>query len=187
MIDVGMNRTPREADRRRRVRVRRRARLADHARPRRRRPDDDRDAAAQHPRRGEGRRRCRCAGPSLWPASAASLLLVSLFLPWYGVEAPARIGVGVDRLDALAGARVIDVLLALLALLAIARPGRHARDARPGEADRDRRARQRDRLARASLLVAVPAARLPGPTTRRLRYGAWLALAGALLAGSAAG
>ena len=90
VIDVGMNRTDAGLDGRRRVRIRRRPGGADHARPRRRRPDDDRDAPAQHPRSGEGRRLMRRAEPVA--GLGGILLLVSLFLPWYGVDRPASIG-----------------------------------------------------------------------------------------------
>ncbi len=64
-----------------------------HAGPRRRRADDDRLPAAQHAAGGAdggGVSRLR-AGEWLAVAGAAALL-VTLFLPWFGVEIPSRRG-----------------------------------------------------------------------------------------------
>jgi hypothetical protein len=107
-------------------------------------------------------------------------LLVSLLLPWYGPPAAGWVsyGPGDDVPDtAWESFAVIDVLLALLALLAIAVPLVSLATRGP--------ARSIGTAVLASALgwigVLVVAFRLldnPGP----LRIGAWLALAGALLA-----
>jgi hypothetical protein len=98
------------------------------------------------------------------------LLLVSLFLPWYG---PGN----VTGWQAFA---VIDVLLALLALLAIAVPVVSA--AASGPAKPIAVAVLASALGWiAVLLVVFRLLELPDGFGE-LRYGAWLALAGALIA-----
>ena len=74
---------------------------------------------------------------------------------------------------------MIDVLLALLAALAIAVPVVSRRGARPGETDRDRGRSQAPWAGSACCSVALSAARQPAA---RFGLGAWLALAGALIA-----
>ena len=83
--------------------------------PARRRPDDDRDAAAQHAPGGEARRRDDgCATASGSRSRGPSRSLASLFLHWYGDGGRRRRG------DRLAGVRVLDVVLVLLALVPLA-------------------------------------------------------------------
>jgi hypothetical protein len=97
------------------------------------------------------------------------LLLVALFLPWYG---PGSVS-GWQALT------VIDVLLALLALLAIAVPAVSV--ATRGPAKPVAIAVIASALGwLAVLLVAIRLVSPPGDLS--LRYGIWLALAGALIA-----
>jgi hypothetical protein len=97
------------------------------------------------------------------------LLLVALFLPWYG---PGNVS-GWQALT------VIDVLLALLALLAIAVPAVSV--ASRGPAKPVAIAVIASALGwLAVLLVAIRLVSPPGDLSPR--YGIWLALAGALIA-----
>jgi hypothetical protein len=99
-----------------------------------------------------------------------ALLLVSLFAPWYG---PGEDGGG----TAWEAFSVIDVLLALLALLAIAVP--LVSLATRGPAKSIGTAVLASALGWiAVLLVVFRLLDNPGP----LRFGAWLALAGSILA-----
>ncbi len=97
------------------------------------------------------------------------LLLISLFLPWYG---PGNVS-GWQALT------VIDILLALLALLAIAVPAVSVATRGPAKAVGT------EVLASAFgwLAVLLVAIRLVfPPDDLSLRYGVWLALVGALIA-----
>jgi hypothetical protein len=113
------------------------------------------------------------------------LLLVSLFLPWYsGTPVIAQsdvtlIGVEQTR-TAWQAFAVIDVLLALFALLAIAVPVVSVASSGPAKPI------AAEVIASAFgwiavLLVAFRLLELPDGF-RELRYGAWLALAGAVIA-----
>ena len=120
------------------------------------------------------------------------LLLVSLYLPWYGLELPAGTGnLAAPVLAAeLAGATasgwqaftVTDILLALLALPAIAVPIVSLTARGPAKPI----AVEVIASAVGWIAVVLVAYRLidpPGPNAFiALRYGAWLALAGALIA-----
>jgi hypothetical protein len=111
------------------------------------------------------------------------LLLVSLFLPWYG--ATPQVTDGFARGSGPVGTAwevfsVIDVLLAVLALLAVAVPVVSV--ATRGPAKSIGTAVIASALGWiAVLLVLFRLIDSPG-TALHLRYGAWLALAGALLA-----
>jgi hypothetical protein len=97
------------------------------------------------------------------------LLLVALFLPWYG---PANV-TGWQALT------VIDVLLALLALVAIAVPVISAATRGPAKPV----AIEVIASAFGWIAVLLVAIRLVfPPDDLSVRYGAWLALAGALIA-----
>jgi hypothetical protein len=111
------------------------------------------------------------------------LLLVSLFLPWYGVQLPPARGnlvpFGPEDLSGWQALGVIDVVLALLALLAIAVPVVSLATRGP--------AKSVGTAVLASafgwLAVLLVLIRLVfGPDDLDLRSGIWLALAGALLA-----
>ena len=184
MIDVGMNRTDGEPDGRRRVRVRRRTARAlitpvpggvgpmTIAMLLRNTLEAAKAAAADAAVRARGGRRRRAAARLAVPA------VVRRRPP--GVHRRAS-PFGPAEATGWQTLAVIDVLLALLALPAIARPDRVGHGSGPGEADRRRRDRQRDRLARRG------AGRVPARSTHRRRdgpgrYGIWLALAGALIA-----
>jgi hypothetical protein len=117
------------------------------------------------------------------------LLLVSLFLPWYGVDATVAADgdplvmpylAVVEDITGWQAFTVIDILLALLALLAIAVPVVSLATSGP--------AKSIGTAVLASafgwlavLLVAIRLVDSPADGLG-LRYGAWLALAGALLA-----
>ena len=105
------------------------------------------------------------------------LLLVSLFLPWYRLQDPSlQVAEDFSAWQALA---VIDVLLAILAVPAILVPVLSL--ARRGPA----KAIAIAVIASATgwLAIVLVAVRLVFPPDGLdLRYGAWLALAGALLA-----
>jgi len=105
------------------------------------------------------------------------LLLVSLFLPWYRVEAPRlRLAEDFTAWQALA---VIDVLVALIALPAILVPVLSLATRGPAKAI----AIAVIASATGWLAILLVAVRLVFPPDGLdLRYGAWLALAGALLA-----
>jgi hypothetical protein len=97
------------------------------------------------------------------------LLLVALFLPWYGP----------DDVTGWQALTVIDVLLALLALLAIAVPAVSVATRGPAKAV----GIQVIASAVGWLAVLLVAIRLVfPPDALSLRYGAWLALAGAVIA-----
>jgi hypothetical protein len=97
------------------------------------------------------------------------LLLVALFLPWYGPGSAT----GWQALT------VIDVLLALVALLAVAVPVISATTRGPAKPV----AIEVIASAIGWLAVLLVAIRLVfPPDDLSLRYGAWLALAGALIA-----
>ena len=106
-----------------------------------------------------------------------ALLLIALFLPWYGLQDIAAVHV-----NAWQAFSITDVLLALIALPAIAVPivSRTAEGpAKPIDAAVI--ASATGRLA--VLLVAYKLLNPPGPNELvELRYGGWLALAGALVA-----
>ena len=116
MIDVGINRTDAglvgdvayaaAAERAR----------ADHARPRRRRPDDDRDAAAQHPAGGEGAGGMRRVRTGEIVAGVAGVVLLVSTVPRLVHGARPRRA----ALTAWAAFCVVDLLVALVALLGIA-------------------------------------------------------------------
>jgi hypothetical protein len=97
------------------------------------------------------------------------LLLISLFLPWYG---PGNVS-GWQALT------VIDVLLALLALLAIAVPAVSV--ATRGPAKPVAIAVIASALGWLAVLLVAIRLVFP-PDDLSLRYGAWLALVGALIA-----
>jgi hypothetical protein len=97
------------------------------------------------------------------------LLLVSLFLPWYGP----------DDVTGWQALTVIDVLLALLALVAIAVPVISVATRGPAKAV----GIQVIASAVGWLAVLLVAIRLvSAPDDLSLRYGVWLALLGALIA-----
>jgi len=123
------------------------------------------------------------------PVAAAGgvLLLVSLFLPWYGVDLPASIGdaspFGPAEASGWQILTVIDVLLALIALPAIALPIVSITAEGPAKPI----AVAVIASATGWLAVVLVAFRLldaPGDVDEflGLRYGIWLALAGALIA-----
>ena len=118
------------------------------------------------------------------------LLLVSLFLPWYDVatvgRADPRVGTTSEpparAITAWQAFAVIDVLLAALALLAHRRAARVAARTR-GPAEVGRHGGHRQRV---SAWIAVAARRVPARSTPAdeldSALGAWLGLAGALIA-----
>jgi hypothetical protein len=112
------------------------------------------------------------------------LLLVSLFLPWYGVELPPAVGdlepFGPEDVTAWQAFTVIDVLLAALGLLAIVVPVSSLLANGPAKP-----------IAVAVLagalgwiaVVLVIFRLVDSPTDGlELRYGAWVGLAAALIA-----
>ena len=177
MIDVGMNRTPEKLTGDVEFEIRRRARRADHAGARRRRPDDDRDAAAQHPRSGEGRRGVGCGAPSLWPASAGCCC--SSRCSCRGIACRTGASRWPSDCDRLAGAGG-DRRAAGAARRCWRSWSRCSRSRR-----RARRSRSRVAVIASAtgwLAIVLVAFRLiDAPVDGlELRYGAWLALAGAL-------
>jgi hypothetical protein len=114
------------------------------------------------------------------------VLLVALFLPWSGVAIVTRGSAGSDGVNWLSDANgwqalaIVDVLLALLALLALAVPAKSLHTSGPANP-----------IAAAVLasalgwiaIVLVGIELVSSPVAGvGLRYGAWIALAGAVLA-----
>ena len=198
VIDVGMNRLDGKLTGDVEFDSGARARRPDHARARRRRPDDDRDADAQHARSGESGL-MRKAEPLAGLGGLA--LFVSLFLSWYNARPIVRDefrDAGFQAIEALSVRvldgqpdnawgyfAVIDILLAILAALALAVPLVSLLTKGPAKADRHRGAGQRVRLDRdpaRRVPAALPALRDVEGVQIVLGTGGWVALAGAIVA-----
>jgi hypothetical protein len=111
------------------------------------------------------------------------LLLVALFLPWYGADLPPAVGdlqpFGPEDVTGWQALTVIDVVLALLALVAVAVPTISLATRGPAKAV----AIEVVASAIGWLAVVLVAIRLVvSPDDLSVRYGAWLALAGAVIA-----
>jgi hypothetical protein len=114
------------------------------------------------------------------------LLLVSLFLPWYGFAQPSSLSIlralGPENVSAWQAFSGIDLLLALLALGAIAVPVISVATSGPAKAIGSAVIASATGWL-AILLVGFRLLDPPGPNGAiDLRYGAWLALAGAVIA-----
>jgi hypothetical protein len=111
------------------------------------------------------------------------LLLVALFLPWYGADLPPSVGdlqpFGPEDMTGWQALTVIDVVLALIALVAIAVPVISATTRGPAKPV----AIEVIASAIGWLAVLLVAIRLVfPPDDLSVRYGVWLALAGAVIA-----
>ena len=168
-----------------------RGRRRHHAGPRRRRPDDDRLPAAQHAAGGAdggGVSRLR-AGEWLAGAGAAALL-VTLFLPWFGVELPRTGRAQRRRVRPRRAPAATSGWNALGWLVIAARARRHRLRRLAGVATATGRpvaqvvaaSRARRRLPGRSPSSSLALRALvfqPGPNDLvALRYGAWLGLLG---------